>query len=91
MTIGDLFGFWQFIMFIIILFFISYEGKLIFAWYDFWIGIFYDKSKRWVYIFPVPMFGIILKIPFPKDYCKFCKKAPCQRLGIYDYDIEDED
>lgn len=37
--------------------------KLIFAWYDFWIGIFYDKKKNWVYIFPVPMFGIIIKLP----------------------------
>lgn len=30
----------------------------IFAWYDFWVGIFYDKNKRIVYIFPLPMFSI---------------------------------
>jgi len=30
--------------------------KLIFAWYDIWIGIFVDTKKKIVYIFP--MFGV---------------------------------
>lgn len=34
----------------------------IFAWYDFWIGLFYDKNKKTLYLFPIPMFGI--KIQF---------------------------
>jgi len=37
--------------------------ELIFAWYDLWIGIFYDKKKRWIYVLPIPMFGIIIKLP----------------------------
>jgi len=36
--------------------------KLMFAWYDFWIGIFYDTNKKILYFFPIPMFG--LKIIF---------------------------
>lgn len=32
--------------------------KLIFAWYDLWIGIFWDKNKKHLYIFPIPIVGI---------------------------------
>ena len=32
--------------------------KPMFAWYDFWIGAFYDKPRRRLYVFPVPMFGV---------------------------------
>jgi hypothetical protein len=36
--------------------------KFIFKWYDFWIGIFYDKQKNWISNFSIPMFGLIIKI-----------------------------
>jgi len=34
--------------------------KMIFAWYDFWIGLFWDRTKKRLYIFPVPCFGVLI-------------------------------
>lgn len=28
------------------------------AWYDIWVGVFIDTSKRRVYVFPLPCLGI---------------------------------
>jgi hypothetical protein len=34
----------------------------IFAWYDLWVGIFIDRAKRKVYIFPFPTLGIVITL-----------------------------
>lgn len=37
--------------------------RLIFAWYDLWVGAFVDTGKRRVYVFPIPCFGIVVQLP----------------------------
>jgi len=32
----------------------------IFAWYDFWVGVFWDRKKKRLYIFPIPMCGLMV-------------------------------
>ena len=34
----------------------------IFRWFDLWVGVFIDRPKRRVYVFPVPCFGIVVSI-----------------------------
>ncbi len=41
--------------------------KVIFAWYDFWIGFFWDTKKKWLYIFLIPTLGIVLKFKKPEN------------------------
>lgn len=35
--------------------------KIIFKWYDLWIGIFVDTRKEFLYVFPIPMLGLMIK------------------------------
>lgn len=39
----------------------NHTVRPIFAWYDIWIGIFIDRPKHRIYIFPIPMIGILIE------------------------------
>ena len=32
--------------------------KLILAWYDFWVGVYWDRRWKRLYILPFPMIGL---------------------------------
>jgi hypothetical protein len=38
--------------------------RMLFAWYDIWIGVYIDRKKNWIYVFPVPCVGFIIKFNF---------------------------
>lgn len=44
----------------------SWKMVPMFAWYDFWIGLFWDQQKKRLYIFPIPMLGICIHFPAPE-------------------------
>lgn len=70
--------------------------KLLFAWYDIWIGFFYDKNKNWLYILPIPMFGLIIKLPQKRYYCylkgtkqlKMRSSKDAKKIHCNEYDLE---
>lgn len=35
--------------------------RFLFAWYDLWVGLYYDRSGRKLYVFPLPMLGFVLE------------------------------
>jgi len=34
--------------------------RLIFAWYDLWVGVFIDRAKRRAYVLLLPCCGIVI-------------------------------
>lgn len=35
--------------------------RFLFAWYDLWIGAYWDSKSRRLYILPLPMVGVVLE------------------------------
>jgi len=47
---------------------LKYTGwSFLFAWYDLWIGVYFDKKKNWLYILPFPTIGVIIKFECPRE------------------------
>jgi len=36
--------------------------RLIFAWYDFWIGFYLDRKGKKLFVFPIPMVGVEIRL-----------------------------
>lgn len=33
----------------------------IFAWYDLWVGAFWDRERRRLYLLPLPCIGVVIQ------------------------------
>lgn len=38
---------------------LKWQVKPVFAWYDFWVGVYVDRDKRRVYVLPIPCVGFV--------------------------------
>lgn len=54
--------------------------QLILAWYDFWIGLYYDVGHRTLYFLPFPMVVLRFQLPGRQDESKHRKdrESQCQ-------------
>jgi hypothetical protein len=39
----------------------------LFAWYDLWIGAFWDRTRRRLYILPLPCVGVVIQFKEPES------------------------
>ena len=69
--------------------------SLSFKWYDFWVGGFFDRFERWLYICPLPM--VVVRIGrFGETRCRWGIKGhdqnydPCD-AGAFDDDFPEEE
>lgn len=46
--------------------------KLIIGWFDFWIGFYFDRKKKCLYFFFIPMVGFLFMRK--GNYCIWCKQ-----------------
>lgn len=40
--------------------------RFIFAWYDLWVGFYWDSAKCRLYVLPIPCFGVCIEFGRPR-------------------------
>lgn len=58
--------------------------KFIFAWYDLWVGAYWQKKKRRLYIMILPTLGVRIDVPHFWFRCHYCGcRVSAKRTTIY--------
>lgn len=39
---------------------LDYSSRLVVAWFDCWVGIYWDRQKQRLYLFPLPFIGVVV-------------------------------
>lgn len=61
---------------------IQVRVKPLFAWFDFWVGVYYDRANRRIYILPVPMLGVVIDLaPMHSLASKHTEEPPGSNVG----------
>lgn len=56
--------------------------RFLFAWYDLWIGVYWDRKYRRLYLLPLPMVGIVIQLKEPVSKCWDCEE-PALPKSLY--------
>lgn len=60
--------------------------RSLFAWYDLWVGAYWDRHNRKLYILPLPCIGVVIEFPHK---CLMCGKRTFEPLICHSCDTED--
>lgn len=42
------------------------------AWYDLWVGLYWDRKQRRLYVLPLPCLGVVFDFGPPRPACDLC-------------------
>ncbi len=64
----------------------SMKIRPLFAWYDMWIGAYYDRKDKKLYVLPLPCLGIVIDFKRPPKPLTEDQKKEIEALRKLGYD-----